>query len=201
MKYKLLKLLAVAATLTSVAAHAQTYDIDITMTGIQSAPTTFLGSFTFNSGATGACSAAFCAPGLTPEFTNVKIGDPISGGAFTDVVAGQSSLSFYDTYFGVAGQSSFVHTLSFSLNSLLTSGQSTIGISNVVFATTENVTGIYACNAGQSSSVGNVACTTTTLSLAPKAAAAPEMDPASAVAGLAILFGGIAVLRGQRRRG
>lgn len=196
MNNRILKFIAVTSMLASFAAHAQTYDIDITMTGIQAAPTTFTGSFTFNSSATGACSAAFCAPGLTPEFTNVKIGDPISGGAFTDVVAGQSSLSFYDTYFGVAGQSSFVYSLSFSLNSLLTSGKSTIGINNVVFQAAPNVTGIYACNVTR-----NVACTTTTLSLAPKAAAAPEMDSASAAAGLALLFGGIAVLRGKRRLG
>ncbi len=57
---------------------AQTYDLDITMTGITSSPVTFAGSFTFNPAAHGWCSAAFCAPGITPSFAAVSISDPLS---------------------------------------------------------------------------------------------------------------------------
>src|SRR5215813_6415209 len=90
-------LIGAALTAASVAVDAQTYDLDITMTGIAAAPVTFSGSFTFNPNGTGFCTAAFCGPGITPDFAEVLIEDPLSidppGGsfAFTNTSGGSNT--------------------------------------------------------------------------------------------------------------
>ena len=196
MRIKNWGLLALGLTCAAMA-HAQTYDLDITMTGVEAKPISFIGSFTFNGAGNGFCSAPFCAAGVTPEFSNVNITDP-EGDGFTAVSGGTQGkkgghVVLTDFLGGFANpSSSYVFTLGFNFTSLLGGSQSSLGVSNIVFETEPNVTGIFACNRTR-----GVKCPTATLTLA--AAPAPEMDPASAFAGLALLFGGIAVLRGQQR--
>jgi hypothetical protein len=64
-------LIGAVLTAVSVTVNAQTYDLDITMTGIAATPVTFSGSLSFNAKGTGCCSAAFCGPGITPDFAEV----------------------------------------------------------------------------------------------------------------------------------
>jgi hypothetical protein len=114
-------LIGAALMVASVAVDAQTYDLDITMTGIAATPVTFSGSFSFNANGTGFCSAAFCGPGITPDFADVLIKDPLSidppGGslAFTNTSGSSNTLVFLDTYGGAPGQSSFVYQPSISM--------------------------------------------------------------------------------------
>ena len=70
--------IAAALIAASAVVDAQTYDLDITMTGIVTGPVTFSGTFNFNANGTGFCSATFCAPGTTPDFADVLIKDPLS---------------------------------------------------------------------------------------------------------------------------
>ena len=150
-------------------AHAQTYDLDITMTGLTGSPVTFSGSFTFDGNGTGFCSAAFCAAGITPQFTNVLIRDPLSidlpGGAlaFTDTTGGSNTLAFFDTYGGAPGQSSYVYQLAISLNGPLGGPAANIGLSDIYFAMDGNVSGTYSCGGSARLPTPGVACTRATL--------------------------------------
>jgi hypothetical protein len=179
-------------------AHAQTYNLDITMSGIQSTPTTFLGSFTFNAGGSCLGSAAFCPSGSTPDFTNINIHDPLSidspGGpfAFTDATSGGGGLKFIDTYAGIPGFSSFIYMLSFNISTPLGGTASSIGLSQISFVSAPNVTGIYSCGGATQSPPKAVTCTTANLTKA------PEVDPGAAVSGITILLLALAVLRGRR---
>jgi len=165
-------LIAASAALT---AHAQSYDLAITMTGLSGSPVTFSGSFTFTASGTGSCSAAFCAAGLTPRFMNVLIRDPLSidlpgaAFAFTDTVAGANTLAFFDTYAGTPGQSSEVYQLVFSVGSPLGRPAANIGLSNIYFTTDGNVSGTYSCGGATRSPTPGVTCTTATLSEDPPA--------------------------------
>jgi hypothetical protein len=188
-----------ALGLTSAAmAQAQTYDLDITMTGVEAAPITFSGSFTYNSSGTGFCSAPFCGTGVTPDFSNIHINDPILGTAFTAVQGGsQGSSGGTLTLTDFLGSppsagSSEVYTLGFSFASPLGGSSKNIGLSNITLEESLNVTGIFECG-----TTSGVSCPTASLKIAP--AAAPEIDPASAVGGFALLFGSLAVMRGRRR--
>ena len=200
---KILGLLAVCAIVGPLSVRAQTYDVDITMTGLQATPTTFEGSFMFNAAGTCSSTAAFCASGTTPEFTNVNISDPLSidspGGAFafTDAVAGAGHLSFIDTYSGTPGQSSFVYTLGFTLDSPLGGSATSVGIDNIVFSKNQNVTGTYSCGGPSQLPTQGVSCPTAILRVAPTKA--PEIDPAMAMGEFTLLVGGIAVLCGRRK--
>ena len=200
---KILGLLAVCAVAGPLSVRAQTYDLDITMTGLQTTPTTFAGSFMFNAAGTCSSTAAFCAGGAMPQFTNVSISDPLSidssGGAFafTDAVDGSGHLSFIDTYFGAPGQSSFVYTLGFSLDSSLGGGATSVGINNIVFSTNQNVTGTYSCGGPSQLPTQGISCPAATLRVAPTKA--PEIDPAMALGELTLLVGGLAVLCGRRK--
>lgn len=151
------------------AAHAQTYDLDVTMTGIAAGPVTFSGSFVFNPSASGLCSAALCGPGVTPRFADVLISDPLSidqpgeAFAFTNAAAGSSTVSFFDTYLGAPGQSSFVYQLTFTLDRPLGGPTASIGLSDVYFATDDNVTGTYSCGGPARGATPGVICTAATL--------------------------------------
>ena len=199
---KLLGLLAVCAFVAPLSVQAQTYDVDITMTGLQATPVTFEGSFMFNAAGTCSGSAAFCSSG-TPEFSNVSISDPLSidssGGAFafTDAMAGAGHLSFIDTYSGTPGQSSFVYTLGFSLDAPLGGGATSVGIDNIVFSKNQNVTGTYSCGGPSQLPTQGVSCPTAILRIAPTKA--PEIDPTLALGEFTLLVGGIAVLCGRRK--
>jgi hypothetical protein len=189
-------LLALGLTGAAVA-QAQTYDLDITMKGVEAAPITFSGTFTFNSSGTGFCSAPFCGTGVTPDFSNIHINDPILGTAFTAVQGGSQgtnggSVVFTD-FLGNApsADSSEVYTLGFNFASALGGSSKNIALSNITLQESLNVTGIFACGTTQ-----GVSCPTATLTIAP--AAAPEIDPASAMGGFALLFGSLAVMRGRR---
>jgi hypothetical protein len=204
-KWMMASALALTALPLAAQAQAQTYDLSITMAGINGAtPTTFAGSFNFNPAGTAACSAAFCAPGAIPEFTNVNISNPLStdppGGrfAFTDATGGNTYLNFADTYLGTPGQSSFVNTLSFTIDTSLGGSGNTIGLDNIEFSTDGNATGTYSC--GGSSVLASLGVTCSQTALKVDTLKAPELDPTSAFTGLTLLLGCLAVLRGRRER-
>jgi hypothetical protein len=194
-------MMALALAAGPMAAQAQTYNLDIIMSGIQGIPsTTFAGSFNFNAGGTCFGSTAYCPAGTTPDFTHVHIGDPLSidppGGAlaFTQVIGGGGSLSFNDTYLGTAPNSSFAYWLNFTINSPLGGPATSIGLNNIEFTTSPNVTGIWSCGGPNVLPTAGVTCPTATLTKA------PEIDPASAASGLTLLLGSLMVLRGRRPR-
>ncbi|HTD10946.1 MAG TPA: hypothetical protein VK676_02650 [Steroidobacteraceae bacterium] len=198
-KWMMASMLVLAAL--PMAAQAQTYDFNVTMTGINGAgPTTFSGSFAFNAAGTGGCSAAFCAPGAIPEFTNVNINNPLSsdpaGGrfAFTDATSGGMNLNFVDTYLGTAGQSSFVNDLSLTIGTPLGGSATSIGLDNIEFSTDANGTGTHSC--GGSSVLASLGVTCSQASLKVATVKAPEIDSSSAVSALTLLLGALAVLRG-----
>jgi hypothetical protein len=162
-------LIGAALTAASVAANAQTYDLDITMTGIAPTPVTFSGSFSFNANGTGFCSAAFCGPGITPDFADVLVKDPLSidpaGGsfAFTNTSGGSNTLVFVDTYGGSPGQSSLVYQLAFNVDGPLGGPATSIGLSNVYFTTDGNLSGTYSCGGPGRLPTPGVTCTTASL--------------------------------------
>jgi hypothetical protein len=204
MKTTLLGFLGLSATLASMAVHAQTYDLDIVMSQKGVPSFDFVGSFTFNPKGTGYCSAPFCAAGVTPDFTNINIGNtaPVGAGtSFSAVTGSATSLNFVDFEGGAASAgSSQIWQLSFNISSLTALGSSSkvIDISNVIYNTSSNGTGLYSCANGGVS--GTFKCPTTTLTLVPTPPAkAPEINPASAASGLTLLFGILAVARGRRR--
>jgi PEP-CTERM motif len=170
-------------TAVSVAGHAQTYDLDITMTGIAATPVTFSGSFTFNTHGTGLCSAAFCGPGITPDFADVLINDPLSidppGGsfAFTNTSGGSNALAFFDTYYGAPGQSSFGYQLAFNLDGPLGGASTSIGLSDVYFTTDGNASGTYSCGGPARLPTAGVTCTTASLTERVAASELTSADP------------------------
>jgi PEP-CTERM motif len=163
-------ILGAAMIAASLTAHAQTYDLDITMTGLTGSPVNFSGSFTFDANGTGPCSAAFCAAGITPQFTSVLIRNPLSidppGGAlaFTDTIGGSNTLAFFDTYGGTPGQSSYVHQLAFSLSTALGGPAADIRLSDIYLALDGNVSGTYSCGGSAQLPTPGVGCPTATLS-------------------------------------
>ena len=180
------------------AAHAQqTYDVDIVMKNVA----TFAGTFVYNSSGTGECSAAFCGTGVTPQLSSVFIKDPPSidaptgPHAFTDAAGSPPSITFFDTYSGTPGQSSFVYTLSFDLLKPL--GSKHIPITDITFSEDMNVTGTFSCGGpSQIASPPGEKCPVAKLYLAK----APEIDSRSAAAALVLLLGGLAVWRSSHRR-
>jgi hypothetical protein len=202
-------LIGAAFAATSAAINAQTYDLDITMTGLGKSPVTFSGSFSFDAGGTGFCSEAFCGPGITPQFSSVLISDPLSidqprgAFAFTDTAGGYGTVTLFDTYAGSPGQSSFVYQLAFTLEGPLGGPAASIGLSNVYFATDDNVTGMYSCGGPARTATPGISCTQATLTVEPSFAAksAAEEGPAKGVPEpgtlslLAIAIVGIAVAR------
>jgi hypothetical protein len=161
--------IAAALAAASAVVDAQTYDLDITMTGIAAGPVTFSGTFNFNASGTGFCSAAFCAPGMTPDFADVLIKDPLSldqpgsAFAFTDIAGAANNLSLFDTYVGSPGHSSFVYQLAFAIGGPLGGGATSVALSNISFTTNSNVTGTYSCGGPAQIATPGVTCTTAAL--------------------------------------
>ena len=213
MNTKILAFFAGGLAAISMPASAQTYNVDIVMTGIKATPTDFKGSFTFNSNAACGASAVFCS-GSSPQLTNIDIKDPLmvdypgwpsasspsTPGAFTAGFASPGEVSFIDTYLGTAPSSSFNYSLDIAYTGTLGGATNSFNIVGVSFVTDPNVTGIYTC--GQMPNYvpmpgSNIGCSTRTMKMA--VASAPEIDPASLASGLTLLFGGLAVLRGRRQ--
>jgi len=179
------------ALLLAASAHAQTYDVEITMAGIAPAPVTFSGSFTFDTQGTCQGSAAFCPVGSKPMLSNVTISDPLSMDqpsgprAFTGGLGSAYGVELMDTYYGVQGQSSSNTYLWFTTPKLL--GSETPQMTDITFW--------GGGPTGQSCGVTpGVTCTTASL----RVATAAEIDSTSAISDLTLLLGGLAVLRGRR---
>jgi hypothetical protein len=157
-----------ALTAVSATAHAQTYNLDITMVGGFPAPTTFVGKFTFNKNGTGLCSAGLCAPGVTPDFKNVFVTDPTGAyfgtqtKGFTYMDESGNTLTFVDAFGPNGLNGSYQYFLSFNLDSSLGGPHKNIGISDMTFTESFNITGIYSCGPNQVTP-GLITCTTATL--------------------------------------
>jgi hypothetical protein len=179
--------IALALLAGPMAAESQTYNLDITMSGVS----TFDGSFTFNSAGTCFGSAPYCASGTIPDFTAIHVSDTFDGGAFTGVQTGAAgSLDLVD-FEGLppSTTSSEILQLSFNYSPALGGAASNFALSNIVFNVDNNVTGLFHCG---TSSSGSESCPTESLTKA------PEIDSASVAGALALLLGGLAVLRSAR---
>jgi len=180
-------LIGAVLTAASVTVNAQTYDLDITMTGIGATPVTFSGSLSFDANGTGFCSAAFCGPGITPDFADVLITDPLSidppGGAFafTNASGSSNTLVFFDTYYGAPGQSSFVYRLAFDLGGPLGGTATNIALSNIYFSMDGNGSGTYSCGGPARLPTAGISCTTATLTERRAAPALTSVDPPKGV--------------------
>jgi len=202
MKTTLLGLFGLSIAVASMSAQAQTYNIDIVMSQKGVAPWDFIGSFTFNPQGSGYCSPPFCAAGVIPDFTHINIANyaPIGAGtAFTAVTGSATGVSFVDFEGGPAtAGNSQIFELSFNIAKLTALGsvREVIDISNVAYnASPGGSSGLYSCANGGIS--GTLKCPTTSLTLA--ATKAPEVNSASALSALTMLFGILAVALGRRR--
>jgi hypothetical protein len=171
-----------------MAAESQTYNVDITMAGVS----TFDGSFTFNSAGTCFGSAPYCAGGTIPDFTGIHVSDPFNGGAFTGVQGTAGALDLVN-FEGLppSTTSSEIFQLSFNYAPALGGAATNFALSNIVFNVDNNVTGLFYCGTS-STGYGSESCPTEALTKA------PEIDPASVAGALALLIGGLAILRSAR---
>jgi hypothetical protein len=182
---------AIALALSSgpMAAESQTYDLDITMQGVS----TFDGSFTFNSAGTCFGSAPYCGGGTIPDFTDIHVSDTFDGGAFTGIQKGTAGALDLVDFEGLppSTTSSEIFQLSFNYAPALGGAANKFALSDIVFNVDNNVTGLFHCGTS-SGGPGSESCPTETLTKA------PEIDPVSVAGALALLLGGLAVLRGTR---
>jgi hypothetical protein len=156
--YSILCLVAPLCTLPVVSwAHVVVYQLEITMEfsdGPPQATPTFSGTFMFNTDGTGFCSAAACTAGLIPDFSNLNIIDKPTffssySGRFTEVSGfqgpGGGELAFVDLEgFPPPGTSS-IFVLVFDTDTPLGGPSPNIGISNITWIESPNVTGIFEC--------------------------------------------------------
>jgi len=180
---------ALALFAVPLAAESQTYNLDITMTGVSM----FDGSFTFNSAGTCFGSAPYCAGGTIPDFTNIHVSDTFDGGAFTGVEKGTAGGLDLVDFEGLSPSttSSEVLQLSFNYAPALGGAATKFALSDIVFNVDNNSTGLFYCGTS-STGYGSESCPTETLTKA------PEIDPASIAGPLVLLIGSLAVLRGTR---
>lgn len=120
------------------AANAQTYNLDIDMVNtLNSTSWVFAGSFTFNN--------------PHGNFKNVFVSDPagVAFGAgtegFRSMGESGNTLTFIDSYGASYGCGSCIFELVFNLDTPLGGSNKNIGISDVTFYQSANVTGIYSC--------------------------------------------------------
>jgi hypothetical protein len=180
--------IALALLAGPMVAESQTYNLDITMTGVS----TFDGSFTFNSAGTCFGSAPYCAGGTIPDFTGIHVSDPFNGGAFTGVQGTAGALDLVN-FEGLppSTTSSEIFQLSFNYAPALGGAATNFALSNIVFNVDNNVTGLFYCGTSPTG-YGSESCPTETLTKA------PEIDPASIAGPLVLLVGGLAILRSTR---
>ena len=178
-------MITLALAAAPLAALAQTYDIDITMTGFEgnAAPVSFMGSFTYNAHGTCDGTTFFCSPG-TADFSNVNISDPsFINVPLTTMTGAGGELIFYGSNGGASGPELIV-----GINAPLGGSTTNIGVSDATFA----IFGQDTQSCGQLDPQGTVvACSTVTLTQA------PEMDLAPAAGSLTLLLGSLLVLRGR----
>jgi hypothetical protein len=136
-------------------------------------PTTMTGAIDLLSFSFGASQTATIGAG------GVNVSDPMTGGAFTTGMVAMNSNS--TETFALADPMG--EMLQFTTNQPVAPVNQFVGINNIDFGPT-----------GGSMSECNVTCITTSFQVK-----APEIDLASAVSGLSLLFGGIVVLRGRRK--
>ncbi len=179
--------MALALAAGPLAALAQTYDIDITMTGFegQAAPVSFMGSFTFNANGTCYGTTLYCSPGTTPDFTNTNISDPSYGNVpLTTMTGGDGQLVFFGPNGGASGPELIV-----GISGPLGGSATNIGVSYTTFGTFAQ--DVQSCGALNPEGAV-VTCPTLTLTQA------PEIDLNSAASGFTLLLGSLLVLRGRR---
>ena len=213
------KLIVGPALAAMSAANAQTYNVDITMVGGFPAPTTFVGRFMFNRNGTGLCSPGLCAPGVKPDFKNVLVTDPTGpyfgtpNKAFTYMEESGNTLTFVDAYGPNGLNGSDQYFLTFDLDTSLGGPHKNIGISNMTFIESFNVTGIYSCGPNQVTP-GQITCTTATLGkghagkpgtdpsihrLGQSTSAVPEPDTLALIALALVFFAAVASRRKAAR--
>jgi hypothetical protein len=174
--------LGVVLLIAPIAASAQTYDVNV-QEGIDSGGVItpnvndLTGSFTYNAGV----------------FSNINV--QIDGqGAIAPVqtiTGGATSLLF--SYTDMPSDTTFY---SFDINHPLSGSATTISVSDVVFSPFDSLQfGNDVCGGTVYGQSGPNASTYTCSGSLTKV---PEIDPASAAGGLALLIGAVAVLRGRR---
>jgi hypothetical protein len=174
--------LGVVLLIGPVAASAQTYDVNVqegidTNGVITPNVNDLTGSFTYNAGV----------------FSNIDV--QIDGqGALAPVqtiTGGATSLLF--SYTDMPSDTTFY---SFDINHPLGGSATTISVSDVVFSAFDSLQfGNDVCGG---SVYGQSGPNASTYTCSGSLAKAPEIDLASAARGLALLIGGVAVLRGRR---
>lgn len=174
--------LGVVLLIGPIAASAQTYDVNVQEgidTGGVITPNVndLMGSFTYNAGV----------------FSNINV-----------LIDGQGAMAPVQTIAGGTTSLQFSYTFmpsdttyySFDINHPLGGSATTISVSDVVFSPFDSLQiGNDVCGGTVYGQSGPNASTYTCSGGLTKA---PEIDPASAAGGLALLIGGVAVLRGRR---
>ncbi len=182
MKSHLLGMLGAVLLIGPMAANAQTYDVNVqegvdTLGVITPNVNDLTGTFTYNAGV----------------FSNINIlinGQGATAPAQT-ITGGTTSLLF--SYTDAPSDTTFY---SFDINHPLGGSATSIGISDVVFSPFDSLQfGNDVCGSTVYGQSGPNASTYTCSGSLTKA---PEIDPAFAAGGLALLLGGAAVLRARR---
>lgn len=182
MNSHLLGMLGGALLIGPIAASAQTYDVNVqegidTLGVITPDVNDLTGSFTYTSGV----------------FSNINILINGQGGEAPAQTIGGGTTSLLFEYTDAPTDTTFY---SFDINHPLGGSATTIGVSDVIFSPFD------------SSQFGNAVCGSTvygqsgpnasTYTCSGSLTKAPEIDPSVSAAGLALLLGGVAVVRARR---